>query len=162
MAGSPETERGVQLSVIDRLIDRDPTLREEAPLTRAQSLRIHREAVRRDLEWLLNSHRSIIPVPEAYRELERSLFAYGLPDINSIRLESQADQQRLVRAIQLAIELFEPRLTRVRVNPLTPIRKSVLTIRFQIEAQLRADPVPEQISFDTVLEVARGSYEVKS
>ena len=67
-----------------------------------------------------------------------------------------------MRAIQSTIELFEPRLTRVRVTPLTPLKKSVLTIRFQIEAQLRADPFPEQISFDTVLEVARGSYEVKS
>ncbi len=161
MAG-PVTDHGVQLSVLDRLLDNEPNIRQEPALTRAQSLRLHRESVRRDLEWLLNSHRMIVPIPEAYRELAHSVFTYGLPDINSVRLENTQDEQRLIRAIQSTIEQFEPRLTKVRVRALQPLRKSTLTLRFQVEAQLQLDPVPELISFDTILEVARGSYEVKS
>ena len=33
-------------------------------------------------------------------------------------------------------------------------------VRFAIEATLRMDPSPEQIVFDTVLEIASGSYAV--
>ena len=34
-------------------------------------------------------------------------------------------------------------------------------LRFQIEALLLMDPAPELISFDTVLELASGEYQVK-
>ena len=34
-------------------------------------------------------------------------------------------------------------------------------MRFQIEAVLRLEPVPEQITFDTVLELSSGEYEIK-
>jgi hypothetical protein len=52
----------VTLSVFDRLIDRDPRnrLAEEA-MTRAQSVRELKNALRRDLEWLLNSRRVTVP-----------------------------------------------------------------------------------------------------
>ena len=45
----------VTLSVLDRLIDRDPQSQVEAPLSTAQSARFHKRAVHRDLGWLLNT-----------------------------------------------------------------------------------------------------------
>ena len=47
----------VTLSVLDRLIDRDPKNRSEIPYTRAQSLRELKLALKRDLEWLLNTQK---------------------------------------------------------------------------------------------------------
>jgi type VI secretion system protein ImpF len=34
-------------------------------------------------------------------------------------------------------------------------------LRFQIEGVLKMDPAPEQISFDTVLQLTTGEYQVK-
>ena len=34
-------------------------------------------------------------------------------------------------------------------------------MRFQIEALLKMDPAPEHISFDTVLQLSSGEYQVK-
>ena len=34
-------------------------------------------------------------------------------------------------------------------------------LRFQIEGMLMMDPAPEQVSFDTVLQIASGEYQVK-
>ncbi len=69
-------ESPVSLSVLDRLIDREPERKLEMPLTRAQSLRELKAAVRRDLEWLLNTRRTILPVSEALKEVQHSLFIF--------------------------------------------------------------------------------------
>ncbi len=57
----PTTQREgpVTLSVIDRLIDQEPERKLEPPLSRAQSVRDLKAAVRRDLEWLLNTRKTI-------------------------------------------------------------------------------------------------------
>jgi len=159
---APEPDRSVQQSLLDRLIDREPDSRVEGMMTRAQSMRGLKASLRRDLEWLLNTTRDITPVPEGFSELQDSLFTYGLPDINSIRLQGSQDETRLLRALEEAVERFEPRLTRVKVIPLQPLTKQAHALRFQIEGLLMIDPAPEQVSFDTVLEVSRGAYEVKT
>ena len=35
------------------------------------------------------------------------------------------------------------------------------TLRFQIQGLLRVDPTPEQVIFDTLLELSSGEYEVR-
>ncbi len=152
----------VQLSLLERLVDREPENRSEAPLSRAQSLRVLRSAVRRDLEWLLNTVRAPDVVPPGMTECNKSLLAFGLPDFTSTTLNSAHDEQRLLRSIESAIRLFEPRLSRVRVSARGKLSKQMPALHFQIEAMLMVDPAPELILFDTVLEVARGSYQVKS
>lgn len=155
------TERNVQQSLLDRLIDLDPHSAVEAPLTRQQSLRQLRASVKRQVEWILNTVRTIEEVPACCRELRKSLYFYGLPDITSITLNSSQDEQRLLHAIENAISQFETRLTRVRVTSYERMSKQRAAIQFHVEAFLMIDPAPERISFDTVLEVFRGSYEVK-
>jgi type VI secretion system protein ImpF len=44
-----------QLSVLDRLLDDEPKKREEVQPTAAQTVRQLKDALRRDLEWLLNT-----------------------------------------------------------------------------------------------------------
>jgi type VI secretion system protein ImpF len=153
-------ERAVQLSVLDRLIDLEPDVRAEANISRAESLRRLRTAIRRDLEWLLNTVRSNEP-PPALRELKNSLYTYGIPDITSMSLESGHDAQRLLRSLESTISLFEPRLANVRVTSNDQISRKRMSIEFHIEALLLIDPAPERLSFDTVFEVARGFYKVE-
>jgi type VI secretion system protein ImpF len=148
--------------VLDRLIDRDPANQSEAALTRAQSVRLLRAAVRRDVEWLLNSRRNPEPALPEYEYLERSLYNYGLPDISSMHWNSSKDRSRLSRMLETAIAHFEPRLDRVRVIALDGgSGGSVQVLRFQIEGMLKMDPSPEHISFDTVLQLSSGEYQVK-
>jgi len=154
------TEEAVQQSVLDRLIDRDPKSRVEAPLTRAQSLRELKEALRRDLEWLLNTRRNTLETSETSQVLENSLYSYGLPDITSLSLLNSKDQNRLLRAMETAIATFEPRLMGVAVS-MHPLSAGSRVLRFVIEGMLRIDPAPEHVTFDTKLEISSGQYEVE-
>jgi type VI secretion system protein ImpF len=150
----------VTLSVLDRLIDRDPENRSEVPLTRAQSLRELKLALKRDLEWLLNSRRTIDPAPESARETVRSVYQYGFADISSKSVLSTRDHTDLVREMESAIAIFEPRLKRARVRLELP-DGSFRTLKFVIEGLLCMDPAPEPVRFDTVLELGKGEYEIK-
>jgi type VI secretion system protein ImpF len=158
----PTTEREgpVTLSVLDRLVDQEPERKLEPPLTRAQSLRELKAALRRDLEWLLNTRRTIEESPASLKELAHSLYTYGLPDISSLYLRSPNDQQTLLEAIKTAIDFFEPRVLNVKVT-LEPAADDTRIIHFGIEGLLRMDPAPEHVFFDTVLEPMSGQYQVK-
>jgi type VI secretion system protein ImpF len=158
----PTTDREgpVTLSVLDRLIDQEPERKLEPPLTRARSLRELKAALRRDLEWLLNTRRTIEESPASLKELERSLYNYGLPDVSSLYLRSPNDQGTLLKAIRVAINYFEPRLLNIKVT-LEPAAGDTRVIRFSIEGLLRMDPAPEHVFFDTMLEPMSGQYQVK-
>ena len=155
-----EIETTVRLSVLDRLIDEDPKRQVEVPLSRSKSLQMLKAALRRDLEWLLNTRRPLDADERELNGLAGTLFEYGLPDITSLSMRSSRDQNRLLRAIEAAIAQYEPRLESVRVS-LQSIADSTRSLHFMIEGLLRVDPAPEHIYFDTVLEPNTGEYEVK-
>jgi type VI secretion system protein ImpF len=155
-----DSEARITLSVLDRLLDSEPGSTVEAPPTRARSLRALKSAVRRDLEWLLNTRRSILPLPPNSESIERSLMMYGLPDFSAASVKSQADQARILRTLREAITLFEPRLRDVSVS-LLPGEDNERSMRFRIEAQLQIDPAPEPVTFDTQLQLYTGTYEIK-
>jgi len=156
-----KVEKGIQLGLLDRLIDLDVDNRFDAPVTRAESLRQFRLAVKRDLEWLLNTTRMPIEVPESCSEVQKSVLFYGLPDVSSMPVQSGGDERKLMRALERAIEIFEPRLARAKVTSAEPFRKAQQAITFHVEAILLVDPAPERIAFDTVLEISKGAYSVK-
>jgi len=158
----PGSDAAVSLSVLDRLIDYEPQNSQEAPPTRSQSVRLLKEGVRRDLEWLLNTRLVAVAPDEKLREVGKSVYAYGLPDFTIYSLSSPNDRTKLVRHLQTAIKQFEPRLARVRVVPLEAAEAASRTLRFRIEAMLLMDPAPELISFDTVLQLSTGQCEVSN
>jgi type VI secretion system protein ImpF len=156
-----EPEHTVEQSVLERLIDIEPKNQTEQPFTRAQSVRQLKASLRRDLEWLLNTRRTPEAVDGKFQELERSLFNYGLPDLTSLNWESTHDRTYLARMIESVLAIFEPRLKRVRVDPVGAISATQSVLRFQIEGLLDMSPSPERISFDTVLQLSSGEYQVK-
>jgi type VI secretion system protein ImpF len=156
-----EIERTAQRSVIDRLIDTEPTNTSDAGVTLAQSVREAKRALRRDLEWLLNTRRTIEPAPETLPELRRSLHRYGLPDITSAAASSTDARNWLRRQVEETIALFEPRLTHVRVTITDSDEPGRREVRFVVEAVLEMEPSPEQVVFDTVLEVSSSTFAVE-
>ena len=155
-------ERTAQPSVLDRLIDLDPRAGADPPVTLAQSLRLAKDAVRRDLEWLLNSRRTPAAAPATLPELEHSVYNYGLPDLSSLSYDVGDDRARLLRAVEAAVATFEPRLAGARVSMVeAPAagESARRELRFVIEATLRVEPTPERVTFDTVIEL--GSLECR-
>jgi type VI secretion system protein ImpF len=151
----------VTLSVLDRLIDNDPKHSAEVPLTRAQSLRELRLSLKRDLEWLLNTRRTIEPALESARETARSVYHYGFTDISSKSVLSSKDHSDIVKEMESAIAVFEPRLKRAKARMELMEGPSYRALKFTIEGLLCMDPAPEPIRFDTVLELGKGAYEIK-
>lgn len=156
-----EKEGPVTLSVLDRLIDQEPERNAEPPMMRAQSLRDLRAALRRDLEWLFNTRRTIEEAPESLREVERSIYNYGINDISDLYQQAPNDREFVARSVKTAISMFEPRLQGVKVN-IEPSPDDVRGIHFTIQGMLRMDPAPEPVFFDTLLDAAKGEYRVKS
>src|SRR5271169_770434 len=109
----PSSDVTVTLSVLDRLIDREPGNSVEAPPSRAESVRQLKRAVRRDLEWLLNTRCNVQDPGESLEEVSRSLYLFGLPDFTTYTISSPDDQPKLLRQVLSAIKLFEPRLGNV-------------------------------------------------
>ncbi len=156
-----EIERTVQQSVLDRLLD-DGDGAFGGNVSWLESVERLKRAVRRDLESLLNTRRVAEPVPERYEEVRRSMYHYGVPDITSMSRDAPDTYVRLQRYVQDAIQLFEPRLANVRVALVQGEGEERRELHFRIEALLRMDPTPEQVAFDTLIEIASGEVEVRS
>jgi type VI secretion system protein ImpF len=151
------SETTVTVPVLDRLIDLEPGNEAENRPSRAQSERLLKRAVRRDLEWLLNTRRICEPPDEGLKLVNRSAYTYGLPDLSTLTMATSGDRNKLVSQILAAINFFEPRLANVRLTWVETADTVKSEVRLRIEAMLRMDPSPEPISFDTVIELKSGN-----
>ena len=150
-------KQGLQPSLLDRLID--PESAGTAILTGYNVEQMY-QAVLRDLEALLNTRQirdeSLMDDPE----LSRSILTYGLPDFVTAEALSATQRTEIGHAIRQVIEQCEPRLRDVHVTLLSKDEEAVKQrLRFRVAARLNADPSPD-VSFDTILEMASGHYQV--
>jgi type VI secretion system protein ImpF len=149
----------VTIPLLDRVTDRDPRNQQEAMLTRAQSVRVLKEALRRDLEWLLNTRRIMDESVDPKAELTHSLYNYGIPDVSHYALRSTRDQSRLGWILENTVAVFEPRLKNAKVY-MVPVEEGSMQVKFRVDGMLMMDPAPERISFDTTLDLSSQSYDV--
>jgi type VI secretion system protein ImpF len=155
-----EVERTARNSVLDRVIDEDPRSSADRPLTWAESVAAVKQSLLRDLEWLLNTRRIPEPAPDIYPELQRSVYHYGMPDLQSVSGDSDVARRQVLRQVEECIEQFEPRLTSVRVAQAAMQGGGRREFRLTIQALLRMEPNPERVSFDTVVDVSSGKVRV--
>lgn len=152
-------ERTARPSVLDRLIDlhrREPS---DPPMSREASVAAYRSSVLRDVEWLLNTRRTTVPIPDAMSEVADSVFAYGLPDVTSLGADQAETRLLLIRQIERTLKTFEPRLTDVRVS-IGSAPEVERRVHFTVEGLLKMEPNPERVVFDTVMELSRGDFSV--
>lgn len=143
-------------SVLDRLIDPQSAGTARRPgygPTQAA------DAIRRDLEDLLNTRQSYPDLPEDFTELRRSVLGYGLPDLTSISAVTPQQRDDIGRLLESVVATFEPRLKDVRATLLTDAEGGERTVRFRIDARLDLEPAPEVI-FETVLDRNTGRYSI--
>ena len=156
-----EADQPLVPSVLDRLIDEQPTATRELPKTRNQVLRELKQSLRRDLENLLNTRWRPTSWPKSLDELELSLVNYGIPDVTGTDLGSAARREEFRRIVEKVIERFEPRFKSVKVQMLETTEPADRTLRFRIDALMYAEPAPEPVVFDSALKPATGNVEVK-
>ncbi|HJZ57389.1 MAG TPA: type VI secretion system baseplate subunit TssE [Gemmataceae bacterium] len=147
-------------SVLDRLLDDNPEVSSEPAKNRAQLLRDMKLSVRRDLENLLNARRRNLVPPPGLSELADSLLSYGIPDFSGTGPATAKDREAFCRVIEGIIRENEPRLVRVAVELAANPEAADRTLRFRIDALLRADPAPEPVIFDSTLEPATTQFEL--
>lgn len=148
---------GLTPSILDRLIDPES---DGTNWRRGYSVEQMIDSVRRDLEDLLNSHQTVGHLSDDLAEVRNSIVTFGLPDLVSIQSTKAVAQVRVYTAIEEAIRRFEPRLTNVRVIPVSAPDSKTLKLEFQIQATLRVDPAPE-VAFVTVLQLSTGETKIE-
>jgi len=147
-------------TILDRLVDMEPGVSHEPVQRRLLDIRQIKAVVVRDLENLLNTRRRILPVPASYKEINNSVFMYGLGDFTSENPKNSSVRQRLRQDVEKAIARFEPRLKNVIVRLEEDIEKG-RNLRFRISGLLVVEPETEPVSFDTYFDTNRGEYVIE-
>lgn len=149
-------ETTVTLSVLDRLIDKQPENRFETAASRPESIRQFKNAVRRDLEWLLNTRAIVGLAEEKGDRVKKSVYGYGLPDLSLLSMATASDRNRLINEVKETIKRFEKRLDKVQLTIVQKPDQARKDVHLRIDAVLRMDPVIEPVFFDTVIELKSG------
>ncbi|NKI95300.1 type VI secretion system baseplate subunit TssE [Rhizobacter sp. SG703] len=159
-----EVRDRLQPVLLDRLTDLDPQSRVESDDSRVMNKAQIREAVLRDLSWLLNAVKPMPLLSQTYPLAGESVINYGLPPMSG-QLASRIDVPLLERTIKQAILRFEPRVMEdsLDVKALEP--SSVLdthnVIEFEIRGFMWAQPVPLELLLRTQVDLEAGQIEVR-
>src|SRR5262245_11777442 len=162
------TSDKLQPSLLDRLRDDEPKEKLESRDRRVMSMRQLREAVLRDLSWLLNS--GCHPLEDEVYQfplVAKSTVNYGMPDLTG-RTASNVTPTRLEQMVQEAVAAFEPRIMRktlsVRAVAVAGHKRGQPgnSLGFEISGELCPLPMPEPLFLRTQLDLETGRCEVKT
>jgi len=146
----------LQPSLLDRLTDNAPEHRRESLDQQALSMQQLRHAVLRDLAWLLNSTNLATTEDLAGAPLAtKSTVNFGIPGFAGV-IGTTRNMLGLEAAIAEAIRNFEPRIRpgslKVKLRP-QAAGESNASITFEIHGELWAQPVPQQLFLETMIEL---------
>ena len=147
-----DKKRKLRPSIFDRLIDHQPHNQTEIDPGRDHKLNELRQSVRRDLENLLNTRYRVVAPSDEYHEIEHSILNYGLPDLATVNISDVEKRKAFTHRLETILKTFEPRFKDVKISYIENKDQKDRTLRFRIDAMLYADPTPEIIVFDSVLE----------
>ncbi len=154
----------LQPALLDRLTDLAPLSSVESDDARVMNKSQIRDAVLRDLSWLLNSVQSLGKLAEQYPQAGDSVLNYGLPAMSG-QLASRVDVGVLERTIKQAILRFEPRVMEdsleVKALEATSVLDTHNVIEFEIRGFMWAQPVPLELLLRTQIDLEAGQVEVR-
>jgi type VI secretion system protein ImpF len=163
MADLTPQER-LQPSLLDRLTDENPHGGVESRDQRLLSWQRLRDAVRRDLAWLLNCvHLEAIQDLTSAPLAARSTINYGLPETTGVPV-ANINVETLQKRVRQAILDYEPRLLRSKLSvtiekqPASMQRNSLV---FIIRAEMWAQPTPQSIFMRTEFDLETGAVRVE-
>jgi type VI secretion system protein ImpF len=152
----PGSRERLQPSLLDRLTDHAPDSRRESADQQTLTMQQLRQAVLRDLAWLLNT--SDLETSEdmtATPLAAKSTINFGVPGFTGmVRVGGRGGG--LEAMIAESIRSFEPRIRpdsiRVRLRPMAE-DNPLPALVFEIEGELWAQPVPQQLFLETSIEL---------
>jgi type VI secretion system protein ImpF len=153
----------LQPSLLDRLTDLEPTEIKESSSKQSMSQKQFKEAVIRDLGWLLNSVALEVCLDlTKYPEVQRSVLNFGLPDMSG-HTASNVNNHDMEAGIRIAIQLFEPRIIRnslkVSVHS-NPDEMSHNALIFDIAGSVFGQPSPFQVVLKSELDLENGEFRL--
>ena len=162
MAELTQKER-LQPSLLDRLTDNEPELRQESRDKRILSPSRLRESVRRDLTWLFNTpNLATVMDLEKFPQVAESVLNFGLPSLAG-RTTSSIDVPAMERLLRQAIWIFEPRLLKSSIRVRLVADQALMShnaLSFYIEAELWAQPIPLRLFLKTEIDLEDGNVHV--
>ena len=154
----------LQPVLLDRLTDLAPNSTLEADDSRVMNKAQIRDAVLRDLAWLLNAVKPMRGLAEAVPQAAASVLNYGLPAMSG-QMASRIDINLLERTIKEAIQQFEPRVMEASLEVKALEASSMLDTHNVIEFELRgfmwAQPVPLELLRRTQVDLEAGQVQVR-
>ncbi len=163
MAESSLKDR-LQPALLDRLTDDQPDNKQEPRESRAITRSRLRQAVIRDLAWLLNATQlggdaDFSGLPEA----QRSVLNYGLPALSG-ETASSLDFLDLERNVRQAILDFEPRIFPATLEVQAIASETALdhhnVVSVEIRGNLWAHPMPLEMLLRTEVDLETGKVEI--
>ncbi len=154
----------LQPSLLDRLVDNEPSVEKESRDKRVLSTKQLRMSVIRDLSWLLNASNSeVLTDMDFYPYAKESVINYGMPDLSG-RVATGMDILQLEKTLKKAIIFFEPRIIKKSLT-VTVVRTDEMdrmAISFDIEADLWAQPLPLHLYLKTELDLETGAITLEN
>ncbi|MCK4707480.1 MAG: type VI secretion system baseplate subunit TssE [Gammaproteobacteria bacterium] len=147
-----DKKKKLRPSILDRLLDNDPNTAIEIDTDQHQKLKQLRQSVRRDLESLLNTRFRMIQPDSDLVEVNKSILNYGLPDLATVNISDKDKRKEFIQHLESILIEFEPRFKSIKISYQENSDSLDRTLRFRIDATLYADPSPEVVIFDSVLE----------
>lgn len=150
----------LQPALLDRLIDLDPDLDRDPPVPPAAQPAGLREALRRDLEMLLNTRCRPTTPPPGLPELGSSLLAIGVGDFFSSTLVTPEQRRNFAYELQRRIALFEPRLENLSVTVHQDSAPDRRSLHLRISAEFRMRPGMPPLIFESRVDPVGGRYSI--
>ena len=149
----------LQPCLLDRLTDDEPEKKQESRELRVVSLSRYRQAVLRDISWLLNTV-AHSPDDEIYEfeYVPHSVLNFGIPDVCGLSNLSQTGEE-LEQRILNAIRMFEPRILENSVSVQAAVDEEKMastTVIFEITGELWAQPANAMLYIKTSLDLETG------
>jgi type VI secretion system protein ImpF len=146
----------LQPSLLDRLTDNAPEQKRESLEQQSLSMQQLRQAVLRDLAWLLNTtNLAATEDLEGHPLAAGSTVNYGIPSFAGL-IGTARKLTLLESGIADAIRTFEPRIRPESLTvKLRPPKEGepAAAITFEIHGELWAQPVPQQLFLETTIEL---------
>lgn len=137
-------KEGVRAPLFDRL-----SLTPEVKTARAHKGFLdrigQRESLQRELSRLLNT-RSPTPTGRKSPPGERTVIDYGLPDYSAMYTRSTEDQKKLAELVRRTVEVYEPRLSQVKVEA-EVLGNSEKAVMVKVSGALSTGSLMERVSF---------------
>ncbi len=156
-----DRKKKLRPSILDRLIDNDLNNNVETDPDLHQRLKELRNSVRRDLENLLNTRFRMLEPATEFSEIQNSLLNYGLPDLATVNMTNDEKRLEFTQQLETILITYEPRFKSVKITHMENSDLLDKTLRFRIDATLYADPSPEIVVFDSVLEPVTRSVNIE-